>query len=103
MRSVNRFTILGNVGKVHTFDRVTKVSIATNRVWTDDSGQRNERTDWVQLTILDEGQAQWVAENVQSGDAVFAEGRISQNSYGSGEDRKFSTDLIVQVFNLLNS
>ncbi len=102
MRTVNRFTLLGNVGKVLSFERVTKVSIATNRVWTDDTGKRQERTDWAQVTILDEGQAQWVAENVQSGDSVFTEGRISQSSYGNGDDRKFSTDLIVQVFNRLD-
>lgn len=32
MRSVNRLTVLGNVGSVRTFGKVVKRSIATNRV-----------------------------------------------------------------------
>ena len=52
MRSINRLTLLGHVGNVKVFAKVTKVSIATNRVWTDAKGEKQEH--WVPVTILDE-------------------------------------------------
>lgn len=102
MRSVNRLTVLGNVGSVRTFGKVTKLSIATNRVWYDNGGAKQERTDWVPVTILEEGQAEWVANNVRKGDSVYVEARVAQSSYGEGDDRKFSVDVIATTFNLLN-
>ncbi len=101
MRSINRLTLLGHVGNVKAFAKVTKVSIATNRVWTDAKGNRQDRTDWVPVTILDEAQAKWVAENVLKGDSVCVEARVGETSYGEGEDRKFTVDIIATSFNLM--
>ncbi|MEC5291919.1 MULTISPECIES: single-stranded DNA-binding protein [unclassified Aurantimonas] len=103
MRSINRLTVLGNVGSIKSFGKVTKVSIATNRNWTDNSGSRQERTDWVPVTILDPKQAEWIAENVAKGDSVFVEARVGESSYGEGDDRKFTVDIIATTFNLLRS
>ena len=99
MRTVNRFSVLGNVGSIKDFGKVAKVSIATNRVWTDQQGERQQRTDWVELSVLDAKQAAWVIENVKPGDGAYAEGHIASGSYGEGDNRKFTTDLIVSVFN----
>jgi single-strand DNA-binding protein len=100
MKAINRFTIVGNIGSVTPFERSTKINIATNRHWTDDKGVKKEATDWVQITILDEKQAAWAAENAKPGDAVHAEGRISNNSYERDGAKVYATDLIAQVFNL---
>ena len=98
MRSINRLTLLGNV---KAFAKVSKVSIATNRLWTDAKGDKQERCDWVPVTILDEAQAKWVAENVNKGDSVYVEARVGETSYGEGEDRKFTIDIIATTFNLM--
>lgn len=103
MRSINRLTILGNVGSVRSFGKVAKVSVATNRVWFDTAGAKQERTDWVPVTILDEAQADWVAKNVGKGDSVYVEARVAQSSYGEGDDRKFSVDIVATTFNRLSS
>lgn len=101
MRSINRLTILGHVGNVKTFGKVTKVSVATNRNWTDAKGRKQERCDWVPVTILDEAQARWVAENALKGDRVYAEARVGETSYGEGETRKFTIDIIATTFNVM--
>ncbi|HDZ73819.1 MAG TPA: single-stranded DNA-binding protein [Aurantimonas coralicida] len=101
MRTINRLTILGHVGAVKIFGKVTKVSIATNRVWTDASGTMQERCDWVPVTILDEGQAKWVGDTVKKGDSVYVEARVGEASYGKGDDRKFTVDIIATTFNLM--
>lgn len=103
MRSVNRLTILGNVGSIHAFAKATKVSIATNRTWTDKEGERHERTDWVPVTILDRGQAEWIAANVAKGDPVYVEAKVRETSYGEGDDKTYTIDIVADVFNLLRN
>ncbi|WP_019998580.1 single-stranded DNA-binding protein [Aureimonas ureilytica] len=101
MRSVNRFTLLGNVGSIKVFNGCIKVSVATNRSWTGDDGQRKERTDWVPVTVFDQAQREWIAENVKKGDSVYIEARVAQSSYGEGDDRQFDVDVIATLFNKL--
>ena len=99
MRSINRFTIHGNVGSITPFEKSTKVNIATNRAWTAENGDRKEMTDWVQVSVLDEKQAKWIAENVKVGDVAVVEGRISNGSYERNGETVYTTDLIVSTFN----
>lgn len=99
MRSVNQFYVNGNVGTVTAFDGATKVTIATDRAWTNDKGEKQSATEWLTVTILDEKQAAWVAENVRKGQPVFAEGRIRNSSYEKSGQTFYSTDLIAKTFN----
>ncbi|RWI89897.1 single-stranded DNA-binding protein [Mesorhizobium sp.] len=91
MKSVNRFTIHGNVGSVAAFDKSTRVNIATNRNWRDEQGVAKEATDWVQVTVLEEKQAAWVAENAKAGDVVFVEGRSATTHSNAAARRSHST------------
>lgn len=100
MRSINRFIVNGNVGSVTSFEKAAKVNIATDRFWTNDAGEKQTKTDWVTVTILDERQAAWVAENVKKGQPVIAEGRISNSSYERSGQSVYSTDLIATIFNV---
>jgi|LULE01.1.fsa_nt_gb single stranded DNA-binding protein len=101
MRSVNRLTIVGNVGKVTTVGKVVKVNIATNRQWARD-GEIKKATDWLTVTVLDETQADWIAENVEKGDAVYVEARVCNNSYEKDGERIYTVDVIVTLFNKLS-
>ncbi|MEF2559227.1 hypothetical protein VQ044_24125, partial [Aurantimonas sp. C2-5-R2] len=55
------------------------------------------------VTILDPKQAEWIAGNVAKGDSVFVEARVGESSYGEGDDRKFTVDIIATTFNLMSS
>ena len=101
MRSVNRHTLLGHVGNIIPFENVLKVNIATNREWQAD-GERKSATDWVQVTILDKKQAEWIEEHVGQGDLVYVESRISNSSYERDGERVYATDVIAQLFNLVS-
>ncbi|RWO04712.1 MAG: single-stranded DNA-binding protein, partial [Mesorhizobium sp.] len=63
MRSINRFTVAGNVGTITSFEKAVKVSIAADRVWTNDAGKKETRTDWVTVTVFDD-QAAWIKDNI---------------------------------------
>jgi single-strand DNA-binding protein len=100
MRHVNRHTILGHVGNLVELKNVLKVNIAANREWQAD-GEKKTATDWVQVTILDKKQVEWITQNVGSGDLVYVESRISNSSYDRDGEQVYTTDVIAQVFNLV--
>jgi single stranded DNA-binding protein len=101
MRTVNRHTLLGHVGNIIQLKNVLKVNIATNREWQAD-GERKTATDWVQVTILDRKQAEWIEANVEAGDLVYVESRISNSSYEREGEQVYATDIIAQLFNLVS-
>lgn len=104
MRTLNELNVLGHVGNnPKLFGQVAKLSVATNRVWTDQSGSRQEATDWVPVTILDSKQAEWVAKNVKKGDRVFAKCRVAETSYERDGERIYTVDVVALMFNLLAS
>ncbi|GEC33936.1 hypothetical protein N181_28160 [Sinorhizobium fredii USDA 205] len=100
MRCVNRHTLLGHVGNLVELKNVLKVNIAANREWQGEGGKRSA-TDWVQVTILDKKQAEWIEENVGPGDLVYVESRISNSSYERDGEQVYTTDVIAQLFNLV--
>lgn len=100
MRHINRHVLLGNVGNIVQLQNSLKVSIATNRDWMVD-GERKTVTDWSQVTILDKKQVEWVGANVAQGDLVYIESRVINSSYERDGSMVYSTDLIVNIFNLL--
>jgi single-strand DNA-binding protein len=101
MRSVNRHTVLGHVGNVIPLKGVVKVNVAANREWQAD-GERKSATDWVQVTVLDKKQAEWIEKHVGEGDLVYVESRVSNSSYDRGGEKVYVTDVIAQLFNLIS-
>ncbi|RWO03393.1 MAG: single-stranded DNA-binding protein [Mesorhizobium sp.] len=98
MQSINRLTLLGNVGKVTELDKLLKVSVATERNWTDEKGKRQKRTDWVTVTILNGKRADWIRNNVNVGDSVYVEGRVGNSSYEKDGKTVYTTDVIAAIF-----
>src|SRR5680860_1175113 len=84
-RSVNRITLIGNVGRdpdIQQTKNGTKVahfSLATNRRPAQGSDEE-ERTDWHRLTLWNR-LAQFAEDYVRTGDRVYVEGRLEYDSY----------------------
>ena len=108
-RSLNKVMLIGNVGaepEVRTTGsgtRIAKVSLATNRTWSDRSGQQQEKTEWHRLTFWDKT-ADIVERYVHKGDRLYVEGRIE---YSQTQDEqgnvKYWTDIIVREMVMLGS
>ncbi len=60
---------------------VTSLSIATNRVWTDDAGERHEDADFHNVVIFGR-QAETSAEYLKKGQMVLVEGRATDPQLG---------------------
>ncbi len=104
MRTTNLFILRGRVGQApKAFNKAAKVSVATDRAWTDAKGERREETDWVTVTILNEKAAEWALANVSKGDAVYAECRVADGSYkGKDGETVYTTDIIANAFHKLD-
>lgn len=108
-RSLNKVLLIGNVGndpEIKTTGggtRIAKVSLATNRTFTDRSGQQQEKTEWHRLTFWDK-LAELVEQYVKKGDRLYIEGRLE---YSQTEDEKgnqrFWTDIVVREMVMLGA
>jgi single-strand DNA-binding protein len=106
-RSLNKVMLIGNVGgepEVRTTPsgtKVAKVSLATNRRFSDRSGQQQEKTEWHRLTFWDR-MAELIEQYVHKGDRLYVEGRLE---YSQTEDEKgnvrYWTDIVVQEMVML--
>jgi single-strand DNA-binding protein len=108
-RSLNKVMLIGNVGNdpeiraTSSGARVAKLSLATNRSWSDRSGQQQEKTEWHRLTVF--GRLVDIVEQwVHKGDRIYVEGRIeySQTQDDQGGTR-YWTDIVVNELLMLGS
>lgn len=103
MRTTNLLILRGRVGQApKAFGKVARVSVATDRSWTDAAGQRQTATDWVTVTLLNEKIAAWALANLCKGDAVCAECRVADGSYKRDGETVYTTDVIASAFHKLD-
>ena len=100
MASVNKVIVLGNLGRDpelrHTSGgkAVATLSVATNEQWTDQSGERQERTEWHRVVVWGR-QAESCAQYLAKGRSVFVEGRLQTRKWQDrdGNDR-YTTEIV---------
>ena len=107
-RSLNKVMLIGNVGSepeiraTSAGARVAKLSIATNRSWSDRSGQQQEKTEWHRLTFF--GRLVDIVEQyVKKGDRLYVEGRIEYSQTEGEGGPKYWTDIVINEMVMLGS
>ena len=88
-----RFHVLGRVGKIKTFEKNIRVSIAANASYKKD-GKWIDETDWNEIVIFDKNTIKYVTDNLESGDYVRAQGRLRQNSFKRDGETVYVVELI---------
>lgn len=110
MASVNKVTILGNLGKdpevrnLPSGDQVVNVTVATSDKWKDkNTGEQKEATEWHRVTFF--GKLADVASKfLQKGSPVYVEGRLKTRKYTDKDGvEKYSTDIVAEQMQLLES
>lgn len=82
----NQTIILGNVGRnpelryTQAGVPVCDFSVATNKVWNNQAGERQEETTWFRVTCW-RGLAETVNEYLRKGRQVFVVGEIKASAY----------------------
>ena len=104
--SINKVIILGNLGKdpeVRTFPNGGKVCnfpVATSENWQDKgSGERQERTQWHNVSILSEPIVNIAEKYLNKGSKVYIEGQIETRKWQDkeGNDR-YSTEVVLRPY-----
>jgi single-strand DNA-binding protein len=96
MASVNRVILIGNLGRdpevryTQNGSAVANFTLATNEVWTDKGGERQERTEWHRIVVWGK-QAEIVREHLTKGKQVYVEGSIQTRQWDDREGNKRQT------------
>ncbi len=84
----NRVTLVGNLGRdpelryTANGSAVCNLSVATNEVWNDSSGEQRKRTTWWRVAVWGK-QAESCSEYLSKGRPVLVEGRIRSDENGN--------------------
>ncbi|NJB67522.1 single-strand DNA-binding protein [Desulfobaculum xiamenense] len=109
MPSLNRASIIGRLGRDpelrYTRDGqpVTTLSVATDDSYTNQHGERVERTQWHRVTIFGR-QAEPCANHLSKGSLVYVEGSLNTSKWQAqdGSDR-YTTEIRAQRVQFLDS
>lgn len=101
---LNKALIIGNLTRdpelkaLPSGIQVASLSIATNRVWKDKSGAKQEASDFHNVVVFGR-QAETSAQYLKKGQQVYIEGRIQTRSWDdktSGE-KKYRTEIVAEA------
>ena len=108
-RSVNKVTLLGNVGKdpeirsTPSGVMVASLALATSDRQKDAQGNWQDKTEWHNLKAFNRT-AEIVRDYVKKGSKLYIEGKISTNSWDDKETgaKRYRTEILVNELVLLS-
>lgn len=107
-KSVNKVTLLGNLGKdpevkfTPQGTAVAKLALATNERYKDKEGQWQDRTEWHNV-VLWQRLAEIAGEYLKKGSKVYIEGRLQTRSWEDKQtnQKKYMTEVVASDLVLL--
>ena len=96
MGSVNKVILIGNLGRdpevryTQGGAPVANFTLATNEVWTDKAGARQERTEWHRIVVWGKT-AEIAKEHLAKGKQVYIEGSLQTREWNDREGNKRTT------------
>ena len=110
MASVNKVTLIGNLGRdpetrtMPSGGTVCNLAVATTETWKDrQSGERREQTEWHRVVMF-ERLADIAAQYLRKGSQVYIEGRLQTRKWQDkdGQDR-YTTEIRATEMKMLGS
>jgi len=107
--TVNKVILIGRLGSdpelryTPNGDAVANFRIATNRVWKDQEGNQQERTEWHRIVAWRK-MAERCGEYLRKGSRVYIEGRLETRSWeGKNGNKRFVTEVITDRMQMLDA
>jgi single-strand DNA-binding protein len=102
---LNKCAFIGNLGadpearSLNNGGEVVNLRLAVSESWKDRDGNRQERTEWVQIVIFNEKIGAVAKSYLRKGSKVYIEGQMQTRKWQdqSGADR-YSTEIVLQKF-----
>lgn len=109
MAGVNKVIIVGNLGdnpEVRYSQQgkaIANISVATSETWKDQSGERQERTEWHRI-VLFRRLAEIAGEYLSKGSKVYIEGKLQTRKWQDqqGQDR-YTTEIVADQMQMLDT
>jgi single-strand DNA-binding protein len=98
--SVNKWLGIGNLGAdpelkyTANNQAVCNLSLACNEQWKDKAGTKQERTEWIRVTVWGQS-AENCGKYLTKGQQVYVEGRLQTRSYDDKEGiKRYATEVV---------
>jgi single-strand DNA-binding protein len=109
---MNKVILIGNVGNdpeirsVGSGTKVAQISLATSKKWTNQNGEKQEKTEWHRCVIWNNkdnrGMASTVEQYVKKGDKISVEGEIEYRQWQDKDGQtRYTTEIKVKELVLL--
>ena len=97
---LNKAIVIGNLTRdpemrsLPSGQKVTSFSVATNRVWKDKDGKKQEGTEFHNIVVFGK-QAETCNQYLKKGQSVLVEGRMQTRSWDAGDgSKKYRTEIV---------
>jgi len=107
MASLNKVTLIGNVGKdpeIKTFasgNKVANITLATSERYKDRNGEQKEETEWHSVQAF--GKLADVVERfVHKGSLLYLDGKIRTRSYEADGRTMYRTEILADHIQMLD-
>ena len=103
---LNKVILIGNLGADpetrHSAggSQVTNIRVATSESWKDQSGEKQEKTEWHRITFFGR-LAEIASEYLRKGSMVYVEGRIETSTYEKDGEKRYSTSFVAKEMQML--
>jgi single-strand DNA-binding protein len=112
-RSLNKVTLLGNLGadpEIRTTangGKVATLSLATSKQWKNQSGEKQEKTEWHRVVLWDNAKGARLASLAESyltkGSKLYVEGQIEYRTWDDKDGQKrYTTEIVGREVILLS-
>ena len=107
MASLNRVTLIGNVGKdpeIKTFasgNKVASITLATSERYKDRNGEQKEDTEWHSVQAFGK-LADIVERFVHKGSLMYLDGKIRTRSYEADGRTVYRTEILADHIQMLD-
>lgn len=109
MKSLNKVQLIGNLTRdpelkyTGTGMAVCSFTVATNRSWTTDTGEKKDEADFTRIVSWNK-LAEICGQLLKKGRKVYVEGRLSNRSYQDKEGvTKYISEVVINDMILLDS
>jgi len=107
MSSLNKVTLIGNLGKdpeIRTTGdgkEIANFSVATRETWKDKTtGEKKDKTEWHRVVCFNEGLTRVIKSYVKKGSKIYVEGQLQTRKWTNQEGQEvYTTEVILQNYN----
>ena len=106
MACLNKCTFIGNVGRdpeiraTQGGKEIANLSLACTESWKDKTtGEKKERTEWVRVSVFNDGLVRLVKNYVKKGSKLYIEGQMQTRKWTNKDGVEvYTTEVVLQNF-----